>query len=62
MTSSRAAYPSDVSDEEWAPVAPDLTALREDAAQREYRWQSPSTWPQGERWYVHIVQAPNSTS
>lgn len=34
MTSSRAAYPSDVSDEEWALVAPDLTLLREDAGQR----------------------------
>ena len=36
MTSSRAAYPSDVSDEEWAPVAPCLILLREDAAQREH--------------------------
>lgn len=30
-------YPSDVSDEEWAFVAPYLTLCREDAAQREYR-------------------------
>jgi len=31
MTTSRKAYPSDVSDEEWALVAPYLTLLREDA-------------------------------
>ena len=37
MTSSRKAYPSDVSDEEWALVAPYLTLLREDAGQREHR-------------------------
>ena len=36
MTSSRAAYPSDVSDDEWALVAPYLTLLREDAGQREH--------------------------
>jgi len=36
MTSSRQAYPSDVSDDEWALVAPYLTLLREDAGQREY--------------------------
>ena len=29
-------YPSDVSDEEWAFVAPYLTLCREDAEQREY--------------------------
>jgi transposase len=29
-------YPSDVSDEEWAFVAPCLTLCREDAPQREY--------------------------
>ncbi|KQT63276.1 hypothetical protein ASG54_08415 [Aureimonas sp. Leaf460] len=33
---SRPAYPSDVSDEEWALVAPYLTLLREDAGQREH--------------------------
>ena len=33
---ARKAYPSDVSDEEWAFVAPYLTLLREDAAQREH--------------------------
>lgn len=36
MTSSRKAYPSDVSDEQWALVAPYLTLLREDAGQREH--------------------------
>ena len=36
MTTSRKAYPSDVSDEEWALVAPYLTLLREDAPQRDY--------------------------
>lgn len=33
---SRKVYPSDVSDEEWAFVAPYLTLVREDAPQREY--------------------------
>jgi len=32
----RKTYPSDVSDEEWALVAPYLTLMREDAPQREY--------------------------
>lgn len=32
----RKAYPSDVSDEEWAFVAPYLTLMREDAPQREH--------------------------
>jgi len=32
----RKTYPSDVSDEEWAFVAPYLTLMREDAPQREY--------------------------
>ncbi len=34
--SERKSYPSDVSDEEWAFVAPYLTLMREDAPQREY--------------------------
>ena len=34
MILSRKAYPSDVSDDEWALVAPYLTLLREDAEQR----------------------------
>ena len=33
---SRKAYPSDVTDEEWAFVAPYLTLMREDAPQREH--------------------------
>ncbi len=34
--SERKPYPSDVSDEEWAFVAPYLTLMTEDAPQREY--------------------------
>jgi transposase len=34
--SSRAAYPSDVSDDEWAFVAPYLALIREDAPQRQH--------------------------
>jgi len=30
------AYPSDVSDEEWAFIAPDLRLMKEDAPQREH--------------------------
>ncbi|MBZ0303876.1 MAG: IS5 family transposase [Anaerolineae bacterium] len=33
---NRKTYPSDVSDEEWAFIAPYLTLMREDAPQREY--------------------------
>jgi transposase len=33
---SRKPYPSDVSDEEWAFAAPDLTPMREDAPQRRH--------------------------
>lgn len=36
MVTSRHSYPSDVSDEEWALVAPYLTLLREEAPQRVY--------------------------
>jgi transposase len=36
MTTSRRPYPSDVSDEGWALVAPHLTLLPEDAAQRRH--------------------------
>src|SRR5579859_6690254 len=32
----RQAYPSDVSDDEWAFVAPNLTLLKEEAPQREH--------------------------
>ena len=36
MTEARKRYPSDVSDEEWALVAPYLTLLPEDAGQRQH--------------------------
>jgi transposase len=36
MKEPRKAYPSDVSDEEWAFAAPYLTLMREDAPQREH--------------------------
>jgi transposase len=36
MCTSRQPYPADVSDEEWAFVAPYLTLLPEDASQRKY--------------------------
>ena len=36
MRSAREPYPSDVSDEEWALIAPYLVLLREDAGQRLY--------------------------
>ena len=36
MSSTRNPYPSDVSDDEWAFVAPYLTLLSEDASQRRH--------------------------
>ena len=36
MMSARKAYPSDVSDEEWAPVVPYLTLLPESAGRRDH--------------------------
>jgi Putative transposase of IS4/5 family (DUF4096) len=36
MSSTRKPYPSDVSDDEWASVAPYLTLLSEDVSQRKY--------------------------
>ena len=33
---NRKAYPSDVTDEEWAFIAPYLTLMKEDAPQREH--------------------------
>ena len=36
MEIARKSYPSDVSDDEWALIAPYLTLLPEDAGQREY--------------------------
>lgn len=47
--SERKAYPSDVSDEEWALVAPYLTLLREDAEQREHSLREVFN---GVRWIV----------
>ncbi len=34
MSASKKAYPSDVTDDEWAFVAPDLALLPEDSGQR----------------------------
>jgi transposase len=45
----RKAYPSDVSDEEWALVAPYLTLMTEDAPQREYPLREVFNGP---RWIV----------
>src|SRR3978361_1545724 len=39
MSPARKPYPSDVSDDEWALVAPYLTLLREDAGARERAWR-----------------------
>src|SRR5918994_5805718 len=36
MSNSLTSYPSDVSDDEWAFVAPYLTLMREDAPQRDH--------------------------
>ena len=36
MQPTRKPYPTDISDEEWAFVAPYIALLREDAAQREH--------------------------
>jgi transposase len=36
VQSARKPYPSDISDEEWALIAPYLVLLREDAGQRLY--------------------------
>src|SRR5919108_4492684 len=36
MSTPREAYPSDVTDDEWAFVAPDLTLMDEEAPQRRY--------------------------
>lgn len=46
---SRKAYPSDVSDDEWAFVAPYLTLVREDAPQRKYELREMFN---GLRWIV----------
>ena len=49
MKSSRTTYPSDVSDDEWSFVAPYLTLLPEDAAQRTYNLRDVFN---GLRWIV----------
>lgn len=46
---SRKAYPSDVTDEEWAFVAPYLTLMREDAPQRDHELREVFN---GLRWIV----------
>lgn len=46
---NRKPYPSDVSDEEWAFVAPYLTLMREDAPQRDYSLREVFN---GRRWIV----------
>ena len=48
-TWSRPPYPSDVSDEEWALVAPYLTLMREDAPQRDHPLREVFN---GARWVV----------
>src|SRR5262245_19061983 len=49
MALERKAYPSDVSDEEWALCAPYLTLMREDAPQREYALRELFN---GLRWFI----------
>ena len=49
MAVQRKAYPSDVSDEEWALCAPYLTLMKEDAPQREYSLRELFN---GLRWFV----------
>src|SRR5688572_28706549 len=46
---NRKAYPSDVSDEEWAFCAPYLTLMKEDAPQRDYELREVFN---GLRWFV----------
>jgi transposase len=50
----RKAYPSDISNEEWAFVAPYLTLLREDAGQRDYALRAVFN---GLRWLVRTGAA-----
>lgn len=45
----RKAYPSDVSDEEWAFIAPYLTLMSEEAPQREHSLQEVFN---GLRWII----------
>ena len=53
-TAARRAYPSDVSDEEWAFVAPYLTLMKEDAPQREHPLREVFN---GARWIVRAGAA-----
>ena len=46
---NRKAYPSDVSDEEWAFIAPYLRFMKEDAPQREHSLREVFN---GARWLV----------
>ena len=49
MTKARKGYPRDVSDEEWAFCAPDLTLMKEDAPQRAHSLRELFN---GLRWFV----------
>ncbi len=49
---NRKAYPSDVTDDEWAFVAPYLTLMREDAPQRDYPLREVFN---GARWIVRTA-------
>ena len=51
---TRKPYPSDVSDEEWAFLAPYLALVREDAPQREYGLREVFN---GLRWIVRTGSA-----
>ncbi len=50
----RPPYPSDVTDDEWAFVAPYLTLMKEDAPQREHRLREVCN---GLRWFVRAGAA-----
>ena len=54
MSQSRKAYPSDVSDDEWALVAPYLMLVREDAGQRTHPLREVFNGPR----YVVTTGAP----
>ena len=58
----RKVYPSDVSDEEWAFVAPYLTLMTEEAPQRDYPlravFSSPSNWWWRTNWRSTAVISP----
>ena len=51
---ARKAYPSDISSEEWAFVAPYLTLMRDDAPQRDYELREVFN---GLRWLVRTGAA-----